>query len=59
MLTSDTVRKEAFQLMVEMSPWEIDKGDTDEMTRQIFYMCGIIDMAQTICKRLEENGGKE
>lgn len=57
MITPDQVCKEAFQLMVEMSPWEIDKGEADEMTRQVFYMCGIIDMAQTICKRMEEKDG--
>ena len=57
MLTSDTVRKEAFRMVVEMSPWEIDKDDAEEMKRVLFYTCGIVDMADRVCDMLEEKGG--
>ena len=52
-MTSNDVRKKAFELITEVSPWEAEKGDAEEMTRQACYMCGIIDMAEAVCRMMD------
>ena len=54
-MTADDVRKEALNLITDISPWEIKEGNTDEITRVLFYISGVVDMAQAICEKMEEN----
>ena len=53
-MTPDDVRKEALNLITDISPWEIKEGNTDEITRVLFYISGLVDMAQAICEKMEE-----
>lgn len=53
-MTPDEVRKEALNLITDVSPWEIKGGDAETSVRTLFYISGIVDMAQEICERMEE-----
>lgn len=53
-MTPDEVRKEALNLIADTLPWEITTGDTEQITRVLFYISGVVDVAQAICEKLEE-----
>lgn len=53
-MTPNDIRKAANQMIVEVSPWEIREENTVEVQRMLFYFCGIVDMAETICKLMEK-----
>ena len=52
-MTPNDIRKAANRMIIELCPWEIDKNDTTEVQRTLFYICGLVDMAEEICKKME------
>ena len=37
-MNADEIRKYALKIIVDQVPWEIDKDDTEEMKRTLYYI---------------------
>lgn len=53
-MTLNDIRKATNQMIIEQCPWEISAENIAEVHRTIFYFCGLIDMAEEICKLMEK-----
>lgn len=52
-MTPNDIRRAQNKLIVEQCPWEIATSDTTDMVRTLYYICGLVDMTETICEMME------